>query len=172
MHSPLRFILIFTQAGYVHRLGVAILIAHWANYDYIRGREGYPAIPLNIPFPDWDGCELGCWNVRWGYVLLQLSIVVQEGSALSKKWCCRNSLWQVTNSWVAWLINSRGMYLFYTVSGGPKTTRRGGRVWGKVRRRLASKVSAISGVGERKAFIFAIVICCCLRNKRFSITVI
>ena len=48
----LRFILIFTQASYVHRLGVAILIAHWANYDYIRGREGYPAIPLNIPFPD------------------------------------------------------------------------------------------------------------------------
>ena len=42
----LRFILIFTQAGYVHRLCLAILTAHWANYDYIGGREGCPAIPL------------------------------------------------------------------------------------------------------------------------------
>ena len=46
LHDLLRFILIFTQAGCVHRLCVAILIAHWANYDYIGGREGCPAIPL------------------------------------------------------------------------------------------------------------------------------
>ena len=49
---------------------------------------------------------------------------------------------------------------------------RGGRVWGMVRSRLASKVYAISDIGERKAFISAIVLCCAYENKRFSITVI
>ena len=66
------------------------------------------------------------------------------------------------------------MRLFNMVSGSTELSRRGrgGRVWGMVRSRLASKISAISGIGERKAFISAIVICCAYENKRFSITVI
>ena len=45
----------------------------------------------------------------------------------------------------------------------------GGGVWGKVRRRLASKISAISVIGERKAFISAIVICCAYEIKDFPL---
>ena len=66
------------------------------------------------------------------------------------------------------------MRLFNMVSGSTELSRRGrgGRDWGMVRSRLASKISAISGIGERKAFISAIVICFAYENKRFSITVI